>query len=66
MIDELKKEARLDKTQLYILTNLSQESGIKKGMEMGVKAYLIKSSFTPSELLKRVKDLVDESYKEVE
>lgn len=66
VINELKKEGVLDKTHLYVLTNLSQESEIKKGMEMGVKAYLIKSSFTPSELLKRIEDLVDEPYKKTE
>jgi len=63
VIEELKRQGLLSKINLYVLSNLSQEAEIKKSLDMGIKAYLIKANFTPSELLKKVSDLVASDYK---
>jgi len=40
---------------VVLLTNLSQKDEIGKGMELGATDYLIKSHFTPSEVLEKIK-----------
>lgn len=46
------KEDHLGK--VVLLTNLGQDAVIKRGFELGAKGYLIKSSFTPDQILKEV------------
>lgn len=38
-----------------LLTNLGQEAVIKEGFELGAQAYLIKSSYTPDQVVNEVK-----------
>ncbi len=39
---------------VVLLTNLSQKEDVDRGMALGAKDYLIKSHFTPSEVLSKV------------
>lgn len=39
---------------VVLLTNLSQKEDVDKGMALGAKDYLIKSHFTPTEVLSKV------------
>ncbi len=39
---------------VILLTNLSQREEIKEGFRLGAKDYLIKSHFTPSEVVEKV------------
>ena len=40
---------------VVLLTNLSQKEDVDQAMELGAKDYLIKSHFTPTEVLEKVK-----------
>ncbi len=40
---------------VVLLTNLSQKEDVEQAMELGAKDYLIKSHFTPTEVLTKVK-----------
>lgn len=42
------------KIPVVLLTNLSQKEDVDLAMELGVKDYLIKSHFTPTEVLSKV------------
>lgn len=44
---------------VILLTNLGQESVIKEGFELGVSAYLIKSSYTPDQVVQEVKNVLE-------
>ena len=57
---EILKEAQKKKPQkangpIIILTNLDQDSIIKKGFDFGANGYLIKSSMDPNQLLLEVR-----------
>lgn len=44
---------------VILLTNLGQESVIKEGFELGANAYLIKTSYTPDQIVQEVKNTLD-------
>lgn len=44
---------------VILLTNLGQESVIKEGFELGASAYLIKSSYTPDQVVQEVKNVLE-------
>ncbi len=54
----IKKENLLKKAQLVVLSNLGQKEDIEKGMALGVHDYIIKASFTPSEIVKKTEELL--------
>lgn len=45
---------------VVMLTNLSQKESIEKGLKLGAKNYIVKSHFTPSEVVKKVRDILDD------
>lgn len=46
------------KTKVIVFSNLGQKSEVEKGLNLGADKYLIKSSYTPSEVVKEVKKLI--------
>lgn len=44
------------KTAIVLLSNLSQDSVVAKGLSLGVRGYLVKNDYTPDELLKEIKN----------
>ena len=55
-LEKIKKDERLKDIPIILLSNLSQKEDIAKGMELGAVDYLIKSHFTPSEVLEKIKN----------
>ncbi|MCA9364838.1 MAG: response regulator [Candidatus Moranbacteria bacterium] len=58
VLEAMKKEGMTDEISVILLTNLSQKEDVEKGMESGAKDYLIKSHFTPSEVVEKIKKWV--------
>lgn len=56
VLKELKKISKLKKTPIVLLTNLGTEEDMKKGKELGAKDYIVKASFTPADISKKVKE----------
>jgi len=54
MLAEVKKEEKLKNIPIILLTNLSQKNDIDTGMGLGANDYLIKSHFTPSEVVEKI------------
>lgn len=48
---------------IVLLTNLSEKENIDKALKLGVEDYLIKVYFTPSEIVKKVKNILSKKYK---
>ena len=44
---------------VIVLTNLSQKEQIKKCYELGAKDFLIKAYFVPTEVIKKIRNLID-------
>jgi DNA-binding response OmpR family regulator len=56
MLREYKLKHPESKTIVILLTNLGQESVIKEGFDLGAHAYLIKTSYTPDQIIQEVKN----------
>ena len=59
MLAELKKDDNLKNIPVILLTNVGERESIKKVQELGVEDYLIKSHFTPAEVIEKIKSLLD-------
>ena len=54
VLRKIKKDEELKTIPVILLTNLSQKEEINEGMSLGASDYLIKSHFTPSEVLEKI------------
>ncbi|OGZ21846.1 MAG: hypothetical protein A3F95_02505 [Candidatus Nealsonbacteria bacterium RIFCSPLOWO2_12_FULL_39_31] len=55
---EIKKDERLKKTKVVILSNLGQKDEVEKGVNLGAAKYLIKANYSPSEMVKEIKKIL--------
>lgn len=59
LLKDLRQEKDNIKDALIMyLTNLGQREDIEKGLALGVDDYIIKAHFTPSEVVKKVEELL--------
>lgn len=56
VLEEMKLSNEFKNIPVIILSNLGQDSDIKKGLELGAVDYLIKSDFTINAVLEKVKE----------
>ena len=59
ILKTLKDDVDLKSIPVILLTNLSQESDHKKGLEYGAQEYLVKSQNTPAEVIQKVQKLIN-------
>lgn len=55
----IKDENLMKGGKIIILTNLGQKENVKKGIELGAHDYIIKASFTPSEVAEKIKNIIN-------
>ena len=55
VLEEIKKDSQLKRIPVLILSNLGQERDIEKGKELGVVDYLIKSDYSMTEVIEKIK-----------
>ncbi|MCX7997240.1 MAG: response regulator [Patescibacteria group bacterium] len=57
VMEKLKAEGVADAKNLSVvlLTNLGQDTLVAKALSLGIRGYLVKSDYTPEQLLKEVK-----------
>lgn len=58
VLSALKSDLATNAIPVILLTNLSQKDEVKRGLGLGAADYLIKAHFMPSEVLKKIKALV--------
>jgi DNA-binding response OmpR family regulator len=58
LLNKLRQEEKTKSTQVIFLTNLGQEKIMEEGKALGALGYLIKSDFTPDQLIEEVKKIV--------
>ncbi|MFA5962301.1 MAG: response regulator [Parcubacteria group bacterium] len=61
VLGAIKQDERLRNIPIILLTNLSQKDEIDKGLELGATDYLIKSHFTPSEVLEKINSVLSKA-----
>ena len=55
----IKENNILKNVPIILLTNLSQKENIERGFELGAASYIIKAHFTPSEVVKKIKEVIE-------
>ena len=58
VLKSIKKDDRWKKIPVILLTNLSEKEKIDEALGIGADDYLLKSHFTPSEVLEKVNSLL--------
>lgn len=53
-LQKIKDTEKFKDIPIILLTNLSQKEEIQKGFDLGAKDYLIKSHFTPTEVMDKI------------
>ena len=56
VLKEVKDNPETRDIPVIILTNLGQESDIKRGLDLGAAAYLVKTEFSINQLAEKVKE----------
>jgi len=59
VLNELKAKDATKDVPVILLTNLSQRDDINKGLSLGAVDYLIKAHFMPSEVVDKVKNVLN-------
>ncbi|MBQ6449769.1 response regulator transcription factor [bacterium] len=53
-----KSETKQSNSSVVLLTNLAQDQTIAKGLEYGVRGYMVKSDYNPEQLLEAIAEFV--------
>jgi CheY-like chemotaxis protein len=61
ILEAVKKEEAIRNIPIYVFSNLSAKEDIDRATSLGATGFLTKSSFTPSQLAEKVKELVGDS-----
>jgi CheY-like chemotaxis protein len=58
MLEELKKKEEWKDIPVILLTNVGEKESIQKTRNLGVQDYLIKSHFTPAEVIEKIESII--------
>ncbi len=58
MIEELKGRDEWKSIPVILLTNVGEKESIRKVTDLGVRDYLIKSHFTPAEVMEKIEAII--------
>ena len=58
VLRQIKGDEGFKGLKIIILSNLGQKNEVKKGLELGAVRYLIKSHYTPSQVVEEIKKLL--------
>jgi DNA-binding response OmpR family regulator len=59
VLKKIKSNPRISQIPVILLTNLNQKEEIEKGMNLGAADYLIKAHFLPSEVVEKIKEILN-------
>lgn len=58
LLEELKKKVEWKNIPIILLTNVGEKESIQKARNLGVQDYLIKSHFTPAEVIEKIESIL--------
>lgn len=58
VIKQVKSDEELKTIPILIMSNLGQEDHIQKGLELGALGYIVKSQYTPSKVVEKIKEIL--------
>lgn len=59
VLESLKKDPATKRAKVILLTNLGQDEDVRKGKDMGADDYLVKANFTPTQVVEKVRGLLE-------
>ena len=62
VLGQLKRDDSTKNIKVLVLTNYSQKDNIDRCMELGADDYLIKAHFVPSEVIAKIKNILEEKH----
>lgn len=62
ILRRMREDKRLSSTPVVIMTNINQQEDMERAKLFGVKEYLLKTRYTPDEIVARIKEILNESY----
>ncbi|MBP9690773.1 response regulator [Candidatus Woesebacteria bacterium] len=62
VLDRLEKDGKSTHENVVLLTNLGQDLVVAKALAYGVRGYMVKSDYTPDELVKEVKGYLNDEH----
>lgn len=60
ILKEIKKDPQLKRIPIVLLTNLGQKNEVEKGLALGADEYIIKAHFTPTAVVAKVKEILNQ------
>lgn len=64
VLEKLQGQEMTRDIPVILLTNLGHEEDVEKGLKSGAAGYLIKAQYTPTEVINKVKDVLEKRYGE--
>ena len=58
VLKKMKEDENLKDIPVIMLTNISEKEKVDEGLSLGISDYLIKSHFTPSEVVEKINTLL--------
>lgn len=59
MLEKIKQSEEWKSIPVILLTNVGEKESIQKVRNLGVRDYLIKSHFTPAEVIEKIKSILE-------
>ncbi len=59
VLSRIKSNPALAQVPVIVLSNLGQKDDIERGLKMGAADYLIKAHFTPSEIINKIRAVLE-------
>jgi len=58
LLERIKQDPATKNIPVVMLTNLSDEKDVQKALDLGAVTYLVKSQYTPKEVVGKVKEII--------
>lgn len=59
ILQQLKQNEPTKDIPVVLLTNLGQDAVIKQGFELGAEGYLVKTAYTPNQIVQEIKNIIE-------
>ncbi len=58
VLESIRDDASINSTPVIIMSNLAQEDHLKRARALGAKDYIVKSQYTPLDVVKKIQEVL--------
>lgn len=62
VLERMRRDPALSSIPVVVLSNLGQEEDVNRAMQLGVKDFLVKARYTPAEIVREVRKILNSTY----